>query len=141
MGKKIRCEIVSAEEELYSGEVEMLIAAGSLGDLGIAPGHAPLMTVLSPGPLRLILGNGKQDLFYVSGGMLEVQPDLITILADVGVRAGDMDESKAIEARKEAERLLSEKSANINYSEATAMLAEAAAQLRTIQQIRKHLNR
>lgn len=141
MGKKIRCEIVSAEEELYSGEVEMLIAAGSLGDLGIAPGHAPLMTVLSPGPLRLILGNGKQDLFYVSGGMLEVQPDLITILADVGVRAGDMDESKAIEARKEAERLLSEKSANIDYSTATAMLAEAAAQLRTIQQIRKHLNR
>ena len=141
MTKTVKCEIVSAEEELFTGEVEMLIAAGTLGDLGIAPGHAPLLTQLAPGPVRLILKGNQEEVFYVSGGMLEVQPNCIIILADTALRADDVDESAALEAQKEASRILKEKGAEIDYSAVTAQLSEAAAQLRTIQKIRKQLNR
>jgi F-type H+-transporting ATPase subunit epsilon len=141
MAKVVRCEIVSAEEELFIGEVEMLIAAGTLGDLGIAPNHAPLLTQLVPGPVRLIMKGGQEELFYVSGGMLEVQPHCIIILADSALRAGDMDEAAAKEAQQEAARLLSEKGSGIDYSAVASQLAEAAAQLRTIRKIRKQLGR
>ncbi len=141
MAKTVKCEIVSAEEELFTGEVEMLIAAGTLGDLGIAPGHAPLLTQLAPGPVRLILKGNKEEIFYVSGGMLEVQPNCIIILADTGLRANDVDEAAALEAQQEANRLLKEKGSEIDYTAVTAKLSEAAAQLRTIQKIRKQLNR
>lgn len=141
MANTVKCEIVSAEEELFSGEVQMLIATGVLGDLGIAPGHAPLLTQLAPGPLRIILKGGEETIFYASGGMLEVQPNCITILADTAQRAGDMDEAAAIEAQKEASRLLKEQSSDIDYSAVTAQFAEAVAQLRTIRKVRKQLNR
>ena len=98
----MHCEIASAEEEIFSGSVEQLIAAGSLGDLGIHPGHAPLLTALIPGPVRIIKQHGEEEIYYVSGGFLEVQPGTVNILADTAVRADDIDEANAAQAMKEA---------------------------------------
>ncbi|MAM00438.1 F0F1 ATP synthase subunit epsilon [Hydrocarboniclastica marina] len=137
MGMTVHCDVVSAEEKIYSGLVEMLIATGSEGELGIAPSHAPLLTALKPGPVRVIKQGGEEEVFYVSGGYLEVQPSLITLLADTAHRAGDMDEAAAQEAKKEAEKALANRTGEFEYSRAAAELAEAAAQLRTIQQLRK----
>lgn len=137
MAMTIHCDVVSAEEKIYSGLVEMLIATGSEGELGIAPSHAPLLTALKPGPVRVIKQGGEEEVFYVSGGYLEVQPSLITLLADTAARAGDMDEAAALEAKREAEKALANKTGEFEYSRAAAELAEAAAQLRTIQQLRK----
>lgn len=137
MAMTIHCDVVSAEEKIYSGLVEMLIATGSEGELGIAPSHAPLLTALKPGPVRVIKQGGEEEVFYVSGGYLEVQPSLITLLADTAARAGDMDEAAALEAKREAEKALANKTGEFDYSRAAAELAEAAAQLRTIQQLRK----
>ncbi|MEE4244057.1 MAG: F0F1 ATP synthase subunit epsilon [Kangiellaceae bacterium] len=130
-------DIVSAEEEIFSGTVDMLVATGELGELGISPGHAPLLTTLKPGPVKVTQHGGDEEYFYVSGGMLEVQPHVVTVLADTAVRAGDVDEAAAIEAQKAAEQALSDQSAEIEYSVAAAELAEAVAQLRTLQAIRK----
>lgn len=135
----IKCDIVSAENEIFSGEVEMLVAAGNLGDLGVAYGHAPLLTQLNPGPIRVIQQDGEEDIYFVSGGMLEVQPNVVTVLADTAVRADDVDEAAAIEAQEKARQELANQSGEIDYSTAAAELAEAAARLRTIQQIRKKL--
>lgn len=134
-------DIVSAEEKLFSGLVEMVIANGSIGELGIAPQHAPLLTGLKPGPVRVILQGGEEAIFYVSGGMLEVQPSIITILADTGLRADDVDEAAAIEAKERAEKALQDQSAEIEYSVAAVELAEAMAQLRTLQALRKKAGR
>jgi F-type H+-transporting ATPase subunit epsilon len=139
MGMSVHCDIVSAEESLFSGLVELVVAAGALGDLGIAPGHAPLMTSLNPGPVRVIKQGGKEEVFYVSGGYLEVQPNLVTILSDSAQRADDIDEAAAAEAKKEAERSFANQSGEMDYSRAAAQLAEASARLRTIQQLKKNL--
>jgi len=133
----VHCDIVSAEGEIFSGLVEMVVASGSLGDLGIAMGHAPLITDLKPGPIRLIKQGGDTEVFYISGGFLEVQPNMVKVLADTVQRADDLDEASAQEAVKAAEKALQEKGAEFDYSAASARLAEAAAQLRTVQQIRK----
>ena len=137
MAMTMHCDIVSAEENIFSGRVEMVVAAGSLGDLGIAPGHAPLLTGLIPGPVRLIKDGGEEEVFYVSGGYLEVQRGVVTLLADTALRANDMDEAAAIEAKEEAMRAMSQQDANFEYSAAAAQLAEAAAQLRALRQIKK----
>ncbi|WMS86012.1 F0F1 ATP synthase subunit epsilon [Pleionea litopenaei] len=130
-------DIVSAEEEIFSGTVDMLVATGELGELGVAPGHAPLLTTLKPGPVKVTKHGGEEEFYYVSGGMLEVQPHVVTVLADTAVRAGDVDEAAAIEAQKAAEQALKDQSAEIEYSQAAAELAEAVAQLRTLQAIRR----
>lgn len=137
MGMSVHCDIVSAEEEIFSGLVEMVIATGALGDLGIAPGHAPLLTSLNPGPVRVILQGGKEEIFYVSGGYLEVQPNIVTVLADTALHAKDLNEAAAQEAKKRAQDALAGNETEIDYYKAAAELAEAAAQLRTLQQIRK----
>ncbi|RDB44617.1 F0F1 ATP synthase subunit epsilon [Halomonas sp. DQ26W] len=137
MANSFKCEIVSAEEAIFSGEIEQLVASGMMGDLGILPGHAPLLTELQPGPIRVIHGGGAEENFYVSGGFLEVQPDVVTILADAASRAGDLDEAAAEEARQHALKAFNEKSSELDYTRAAAELAEAVAQLRTIQQLRK----
>ena len=137
MAMTVHCDIVSAEGEIFSGLVEMVIAHGNLGDIGIAPGHAPLITDLKPGPIRLIKQGGEAEVFYISGGYLEVQPNMVKVLADTVQRAADLDEASAQEAVKAAEKALNEKGADFDYGAAAARLAEAAAQLRTVQQIRK----
>ena len=133
----VHCDIVSAEGEIFSGLVEMVIAHGNLGDIGIAPGHAPLITDLKPGPIRLIKQGGEAEVFYISGGFLEVQPNMVKVLADTVQRAADLDEASAQEAVKAAEKALHEQGAEFDYGAAAARLAEAAAQLRTLQQIRR----
>jgi len=133
MAMTVHCDIVSAEGEIFSGLVEMVVAHGNLGDLGIAPGHAPLITNLKPGPITLTKQGGSQEVYYISGGFLEVQPNMVKVLADTVQRAGDLDEAQASEAVKAAEKALNEKGAEFDYSAAAARLAEAAAQLRTVQ--------
>ncbi len=139
MGISVHCDIVSAEEEIFSGRVEMVIAAGVEGDLGVAPGHTPLISALKPGPIRVIKQGGEEEVFYVSGGYLEVQPNVVTILSDSAQRAADMDEAAALEAKQEAEKALANQSGDFDYSKAASQLAEAAARLRTIQQLRNKL--
>ena len=139
MAMTVHCDIVSAEEEIISGLVEMVVAAGSEGDVGVAYGHAPLLTGLQPGPIRVIKQDGEEEVYYVSGGYLEVQPYHVTVLADTALRADDMDEAAALEAKKEAEHALANQTGEFDYSRAATQLAEAAAQLRTIQAIRKKL--
>ena len=139
MAMTVHCDIVSAEEEIFSGLVELIVAAGSEGDVGIGYGHAPLLTGLQPGPIRVIKQDGEEEVYYVSGGYLEVQPHQVSVLADTALRADDMDEAAALEARKEAEQALHNQSGDFDYSRAAAQLAEASAQLRTIQAMRKKL--
>jgi F-type H+-transporting ATPase subunit epsilon len=139
MGISVHCDIVSAEEEIFSGRVEMVIAAGQEGDLGVAPGHAPLLSALKPGPVRVIKQGGEEEVFYVSGGYLEVQPNVVTILSDSAQRAADMDEAAALEAKQAAEKELANQSGDFDYSRAASQLAEAAARLRTIQSLRNKL--
>ncbi|MCR8921966.1 F0F1 ATP synthase subunit epsilon [Dasania sp. GY-MA-18] len=139
MAMTVHCDIVSAEEEIFSGLVEMLVATGTLGDLGISYGHAPLLTSLQPGPIRIKKQNGEEEVYYVSGGFLEVQPGVVSVLADTAIRANDLDEAAAAEAQKEAEHALANQSADFDYGKAASQLAAAAAQLRTIQQIRKKM--
>lgn len=137
MAMTIHCDIVSAEEEIFSGLVEMLVANGDVGELGVSYGHAPLLTSLVPGPVRVITQGGDEEIFYVSGGFLEVQPGVVSILADTALRADDMDEAAAEEARKEAEQALANQSGEFDYGRASARLAEAAAQLATLRKIRQ----
>ena len=139
MSMTIHCDIVSAEEAIFSGLAEMIIATGTLGDLGIGYGHAPLLTSLEPGPVRVIKQNGEEEVYYVSGGFLEVQPGTISILADTAIRASDIDEAAAAEAQKEAEHALANQSGDFDYGRAAAQLAAAAAQMRAIRQIRKKM--
>ena len=136
MAMTMHCDIVSAEKSIFSGLVEMVVAAGSLGDLGISPGHAPLLTALIPGPVKLILQNGEEEVFYVSGGFLEVQRGVVTLLSDTALRAGDLDEAAAQQAVEDAEKAIANQGAEFDYSTAAAQLAEAAAQLRTLRKIK-----
>lgn len=137
MAMTMHCDIVSAERSIFSGLVEMVVATGSLGDLGIAHGHAPLLTALIPGPVRLVKPGGEEEVFYVSGGFLEVQRGVVTLLADTALRAGDVDEAAAQKALEEAEIAMRDQGAEFQYSAAAAQLAEAAAQLRALRQIKK----
>ncbi|GAA4360493.1 F0F1 ATP synthase subunit epsilon [Kangiella marina] len=137
MAMTVHLDIVSAEDSIFSGKVERLIATGDLGELGVEPGHAPLLTSLNPGPVKVTLPGGEVELFFVSGGMLEVQPHMVTVLADTAVRAEDVDEAKALEAEKDAREALADQSSEIEYSKAAAELAEAVAQLRTLRAIKK----
>lgn len=139
MAMTIHCDIVSAEQEIFSGLTEMVVAHGSLGELGVSYGHAPLLTALKPGPVRVIKQGGEEEIFYVSGGYLEVQPAGISILADTATRARDLDEAAALEAQKQAEHDMAQQSGELDYSRAASRLAEAAAQLRTIRQIRERM--
>jgi F-type H+-transporting ATPase subunit epsilon len=137
MAMTVHCDIVSAEESLFSGLVEMIVATGSEGELGVNYGHAPLLTDLKPGPVRIIKQGGEEEIYYLSGGYLEVQPQTVSILADTALRADDLDEAQAMEAKKRAEQELHNQSGEFNYSRAASQLAEAAAQLRTIEEIRR----
>ncbi len=137
MPATMQCHIVSAEEEIYAGRIAMLSVTGSVGELGILPGHAPLLTGIRPGAVRLRDEDGEEDVFFASGGYLEVQPGIVTVLADTALRADDIDEAAALEARQEAERALSEAAAEIDYGRVEAQLAAATAQQRTLEELRK----
>ena len=135
MVSTVQCSIVSAEEEIFSGAVEMVVASGTIGELGIMPGHTPLLSGVKPGPVRLILEGGEEEVFFASGGYIEVQPNHITILADTALRATDIDEAAAAQAQQEAEQQLSDVQAEIDFARVNADIAEQAAMLRTL---RKH---
>jgi F-type H+-transporting ATPase subunit epsilon len=137
MAMTIHCDIVSAEEEIYSGRVTMVSATGTIGELGIMPGHAPLLTGIRPGPVRLKTDDGEEEVFFASGGVLEVQPGVVTILADTAQRAEDIDEAAAVEAQQAAERLLTEQTGDMEFSTAAAALAEAMARQRTLAELKK----
>ncbi len=137
----IHVDIVSAEREIFSGEAEMVFAPAILGELGIAPGHTPLITQLAPGEVRVRQAGGSEEDFYVSGGMLEVQPKVVTVLSDTAMRAEDLDEAGALKAKEEAERQLHDHEADLDYATALAKNAEAAAQLQAIQRLRKRTGR
>ena len=136
MASTVFCSIVSAEEEIFAGQVEMVVASGTIGELGIMPGHTPLLTGVKPGPIRLKLEGGEEEIFFASGGYLEVQPTSITVLADTALRADDLDEAAALEAQKKAEQELADQKADIDFARVAADLQEQAALLRTIQKIR-----
>lgn len=141
MAMTTHCNIVSTEESLFSGLAELVVATGSLGELGIGYGHAPLLTELKPGPVRIVKQNGEEEVYYLSGGYLEVQPDVVTILADTALRVDDIDEAAALEARKQALHDLQNQSGEFDYSRAASQLVEAAAQLKTIEELRRKAKR
>jgi len=141
MTSTIQCDIVSAEAEIFSGQASMVVITGEEGELGIAPRHAPLLTRIKPGQVRVMLPEGEEQFYYVSGGMLEVQPHVVTVLADTAARADDLDEAAAVKAKEEAERALSDRSADMEMAEAQAQLAEAVAQLAALERLRKNLKR
>jgi F-type H+-transporting ATPase subunit epsilon len=138
MAMKVHVDVVSAEGALYSGQGEMIYAPAMMGEIGIAPRHAPLVTRLKPGEVRVDPGDGKpEEHFYVSGGMIEVQPFRVTVLADTGIRAADLDEAAAAKAKQRAEDALANRTSDFEYAKAQAELAEAVAQLRAIERLRK----
>ena len=137
MALSVHLDIVSVEQQIFSGLAEMLIITGEMGELGILPSHAPLITTVKPGPARIIKQGGKEEIYYISGGILEVQPNVITVLADTVVRAGDLDEAKAKEAKERAVKLLSNQRSKADFSQALSDLALAVAQLRSIRSLRK----
>jgi F-type H+-transporting ATPase subunit epsilon len=139
MSQTIRVDIVSAEAEIFSGDATMVIATGELGELGVTPRHAPLITRLKPGHVDVVLASGERQQFYVSGGILEVQPQVVTVLADTAARAADLDESSAQRAKKEAQEALANRSDAMEIAEAQAKLAEAMAQLQALERLRKTL--
>jgi F-type H+-transporting ATPase subunit epsilon len=135
----IKCDIVSAEAEIFHGQATMVIASGEMGELGIAPRHAPLITRLKPGQVRVIPESGEEQFFYVSGGILEVQPNLVTVLADTAMRAKDIDENSARRAKEEAERVIANRGEAMEVAEAQAQLAMATAQLEALERFRRML--
>src|SRR6478672_4823611 len=139
MTTTIRCDIVSAEEEIFHGDVVMIVATGEMGELGIAPRHAPLITRLKPGKLVLTLADGEKLYIVVSGGILEVQPQVVSILADTAVRAADLDEAKVRAAKEEAERALANRGDGMGVEEAQQKLVEATVQLQALEHLRKTL--
>ena len=136
MTMTIHGDIVSAEAEIFSGLAEMVVAPAEMGEVGIAARHAPFLTRLKPGEVRVKVSDTETQPFYVSGGLLEVQPDVVTILADTAIRARDIDEAHALEAKRRAEELLSDKSGKIDYAAAQVKLVEAVMQLRTLEKYR-----
>lgn len=136
MSMTIHVDIVSAEAEIFSGPANMVFAPGEMGELGIAPRHTPLITRLKPGEVRLQHDNGTQEEFFVSGGVLEIQPHVVTVLADTAVRAADIDEAAAIEAKKRAEEAIANQKGDFDLAAAKAELAEAAARIETVRKIK-----
>ncbi len=141
MAMTIHCDIVSAEEEIFSGLVELLVTTGGEGELGVNYGHAPLLTSLVPGPVRVVTQSGEENIYYVSGGFLEVQPGIVTILADTAIRAHDVDEAAAEEARRDAEHAMTNQSGDFDYGRASAQLAEAAGQLAALRKLKNRAGR
>ena len=141
MAMTVHVNIVSAEAEIFSGLATMVFAPGVMGELGIMPRHAPLLTKIKPGEVRIRTEDGEEEFFYVSGGMLEVQPNLVTVLADTAARAKDLDEAAAQAAKQRAEQALKDKKGDIDLAEAEAQLAEAIAQIKAIQSLRKKTGR
>ena len=139
MASTFRCDIVSAEEEIFHGEAVLLVATGELGELGIAPKHAPLITRLKPGKVVVTLPGGEQMDFAVSGGILEVQPQVVTVLADTAIRAQDIDEAAVRAAKEEAERVLARRAEPMEIAEAQQKLAEVMAQLSALERLRKNM--
>ncbi len=135
----IRCDIVSAEQEIFHGEATLVVVTGELGELGIAPKHAPLITRLKPGKVVVTLANGEQLDFAISGGILEVQPQVVTVLADTAIRAQDIDEASVRAAKEEAERILAKQDPKMSAEEAQAQLAMSIAQLSALERLRKNL--
>lgn len=141
MAGTLRCDIVSAEEQIFSGDVAMVFATGEAGELGIAPRHAQLITRIKPGHVRVQLPDGEEEFYFVSGGILEVQPHVVTVLADTAVRGGDLDEAAAQQAKDEAERKLADAQADMDFARAKAELAEAMAQIAALKRFRDQLKR
>jgi F-type H+-transporting ATPase subunit epsilon len=138
MAKTLQVDIVSAEQSIFSGEAEMVVAPGEAGELGILPEHAALLTRIRPGTLRIkIPGEGREEIIYVSGGMMEVQPHVVTVLADTSIRAENLDEAKAQEAKRAAEETITNRTGDMEIAEAQAVLAEAVAQLAAIKKLRQ----
>jgi len=141
MSMTIHVDIVSAENEIFSGPAQMVFAPAIMGEVGILPRHAPLLTQLKPGEVRVKLPDGQEEFFYVSGGMLEVQPHVVTVLSDTALRAKDIDEAAALEAKQRAEESLQDRASEFEYAKAQAELAEAVAQLQAIQKLRDRSGR
>lgn len=138
MANTVHIDVVSAEASIFSGEAEFVVAPASAGEVGIYPNHAPMITTIKPGALRIKQANeAEETLIFISGGMLEVQPGVVTVLADTAVRGHDLDEAKAIAAKEAAEEALKNRSSNIDYATAQAELSEAVAQIQTIERLRK----
>ena len=136
MALTIHLDIVSSEKELFSGTCEMIYAPAAEGEVGITPRHSPLITRLKPGEVRAVVSGGEEQSFYINGGILEVQPHVVTVLSDTGARADDLDEAAAQSAKEEAERALSDRSAVMDYAKAQVQMAEAVAQLAAIKRLR-----
>jgi F-type H+-transporting ATPase subunit epsilon len=137
MANTIQVEIVSAKEKIFSGVAEMVYAPAVLGEVGVAPGHTPLISPLKAGEVRLDVGNQKEEFFFISGGILEVQPHVVTVLSDTAIRADDLNESAAIEAKQRAEAALADQNSEFDIAKAKAEIAVAAAQIAAIQKLRK----
>ncbi len=137
MASTVKVEIVSAEEEIFSGEAEMVVAPAEMGEVGIMPSHTPLITRLKPGEVKLQAAGQEDQFYFVSGGVLEVQPHVVTVLADTALRAKDLDEAQAQEAKKRAEEAMADRQSDIDYAKVQAELAEAAAQLRMLERLRR----
>ena len=138
MALTIHVDVVSAEKSLFSGLAEVVVVPGEMGELGIYPRHAPLLTRIKPGSVRLKIPNqAEEELIYVSGGMLEVQPSVVTILADTAIRGADLDEVRSLEAKRAAEEAMKNRTSDMDYAHAQSELAEAVAQLHAIQKLRK----
>lgn len=133
----IHVDIVSAEGQIFSGEAAMVFAPASMGELGIAPRHAPLLTTLKPGEVRVQLPSGEEQLFFVGGGAIEIQPHVVTVLADMALRAKDIDEAAALQAKQRAEEALKDRGSQIELAEAQAELARAVAQIKALEKLRK----
>ena len=141
MATTVHCSIVSAEQEIFSGLDEMVVASGTLGELGIMPGHAPLLSGIKPGPVKLVLEGGDEEIFFASGGFIEVQPTAVTILADTAIRADNIDEAAASEAEQKAQAELNDQRAEVDFARVNADLQEQAAMLRTVRKMRDQKNR
>ena len=137
MAMTIHVDIVSAEKSIFSGNAEMVFAPAIMGEVGVLPQHTPLLTRLKPGEVRVKLPGGEEEFFYVSGGILEIQPHVVTVLADTAARAHDLDEAAALEAKQRAEEALKDQKSEINYARAQSELAEAVAQLAALKRLKK----
>jgi F-type H+-transporting ATPase subunit epsilon len=141
MTSSIHCSIVSAEQEIFAGTVQRVVATGTLGEIGVYPGHTPLLTGIQPGPVKLVLEDGSEEMFFASGGFLEIQPTAITLLTDPAVRADDIDEAAAQDAERKAQQELSDQRADVDFARVAADMKEQAALLRTVRKFRDQKNR
>ncbi len=139
MAMTMHVDIVSAESEIFSGTAEMVLAPAIMGEVGIMPRHTQMMTPLKPGEIRVTREGGEQEYFYVSGGIMEVQPHVVTVLSDTAVRASDLDEAAALEAKNHAEQALKDRASDMDYARAESELAQAVAQIRMIKKVRKNI--